>query len=63
MRRLLKSLMQVLIQCMVQALFELRDALVNASLLLQDIEFQIDLARRMEAARDSNALIERVRSF
>ncbi len=48
---------------LVQALFELRDALVNASLLLQDIEFQIDLARRMEAARDSNALIERVRSF
>ena len=48
---------------LVQALFELRDALVNASLLLQDIEFQIDRARRMEAARDSNALIERVRSF
>ncbi len=48
---------------LVQALHELRDSLVNASLLLQDIEFQIDLARRIEATRDSNVLIEKIRKL
>ena len=48
---------------LVQALHELRDSLVNASLLLQDIEFQIDLARRIEATRYSNVLIEKIRKL
>jgi len=48
---------------LVQALQELRDTLVHASLLLHDLEFQMNFARRMEAVRDSSALIARIRKL
>ena len=47
---------------LVQALDELRLALLGMSLLLQDMEFQIDLARRIEASAEAHELMQKLRN-
>lgn len=43
------------------ALFELRDAFLELSLALKDLQFDTDLKQREEAARSLNSLLERVK--
>jgi len=46
---------------LIEALNGMRDALVCASLALQDYQFQADAAQRGAAAKDANVLIEKVK--
>jgi len=47
---------------LVVALNELRDTLVNASLMLQDIKFDLDSALQIAAIENSNVLLEKVKA-
>ena len=47
---------------LIAALLDMRDKLVNVSLLLKDIQFEIDTKARQSVIEQSNALIEKVRS-
>lgn len=48
---------------MVAALNELRDALVNASLALRDLQFDEDLATRRSAAEISDEVLNRLKGL
>lgn len=48
---------------LVVALNELRDALVNASLMMQDIKFELDSVLRSAAIEHSNELMEKVKAL
>lgn len=43
------------------ALFELRDAFLELSLALKDLQFDTDLKQREETAKTFNSLLERVK--
>ncbi|NMM13928.1 MAG: hypothetical protein HHJ17_10400 [Rhodoferax sp.] len=47
---------------LVVALNELRDTLINASLMLQDLQFELDSVMRSAAIEHSNELMERVKA-
>lgn len=47
---------------LVIALNDLRDTWVNASLMLQDIRFDLDSVRRIAAIESSNELLEKVKA-
>lgn len=47
---------------LVVALNELRDTLVNASLMMQDLQFDFDSVLRSAAIEHSNELLDRVKA-
>ena len=46
---------------LIDALQDMRDALVKASLILHDIQFDVDSVRRSAAVEHSKELIEKVK--
>jgi hypothetical protein len=54
---------EVTVSDLVVALNELRDALVNASLMMQDIKFELDSVLRSAAIEHSNELMEKVKAL
>lgn len=48
---------------LVVALNELRDTLVNASLMMQDLQFELDSVLRSAAIEHSKELIEKVKAL
>ena len=46
---------------LVAALHDMRDKLVNAALILKDVQFEIDTEARQWAAEQTNFLLEKVK--
>ena len=46
---------------LIAALLDMRDKLVNVSLLLKDVQFEMDTQARQSVIEQANALIEKVR--